>query len=496
MTPRLPAQVACLLRAPWQWQRNEASLWTLRLYGLLVGLLLVLPAGLALVWLPPATGWAAVAGLTALGMALLWGLQFGALLRLDHPHTAHAVPGQPLALRTAALGLWLGLVLLAALATALGAALLGRSAAASGSGMAIGLATGMLYVALALRWWWAWLLLWLVGSLGGALVPWSVMAQPTGWLLRVWQAQPLGVTAAVLLAQGLVLVSLFGSGDAHHAKAYRQRERMRSITAAGIAGQKPTLAAYGRWGERLGRPHQCLADAWLAHVCRRATPQPASVMARAEVVLHGAQHWVRHLAALLLVQVLLAAVLGAVLWLAPVGADALFTHGETGLTIGITSMALSTVVSLPGALWVSRREQALLVLLPGMPQGAALNRAVAWRQLRQCLWICLGLLPFSVVLAWNGLGLALLAYGLAVLPTVAWMWRDPSRMQPPQAMASVVPVVLCLLVGTLSVWALRQWPGLLWPWVMGMLLVTAGLLAWRWRRLPQQPQALPAGRLA
>jgi hypothetical protein len=47
----------------------------------------------------------------------------------------------------------------------------------------------------------------------------------------------------------------------------------------------------------------------------------------------------------------------------------------------------------------------------------------------------------------------------------------------------------------LSLLLLRWQPALLLPWAVGMLALTAGLLAWRWRCVSQWPQALPAGRL-
>ncbi|TXI18349.1 MAG: flavin reductase, partial [Roseateles sp.] len=55
------------------------------------------------------------------------------------------------------------------------------------------------------------------------------------------------------------------------------------------------------------------------------------------------------------------------------------------MAIGLMSMGINPAFMLPAMLWHSRREQALLRLLPGMPQGQALNRAVARLQLRHTL---------------------------------------------------------------------------------------------------------------
>ncbi len=497
MTPTAWQQQAVrLLQAPWQWRRNDGRLWALGFYGLVLGLLLVLPALAALVWLPRPTDWAAVAGLACLALLLLFGVQFGALLRLDHPHAARLVPGHRGALRCTAVGLWLGLVLMAGCATATGALLLDRPAAVFGVGVGLALSTAMLFVALAVRWWWAWLALSVAGGLGG-WQPWSgLVAQALRGLQQAWLAQPLAVTVGVLLLQGLLLCSLFGRGDARHVRAHGQRERMRRIMVAGAVGQKPTLAAYGRWGEWLGSPAQRVADAWLAHVCRVAQPRTGSVMARAEIVLHGAQHWVRQVGTVLLVQGALLLCLALVVRHTGVAPVQLLEHGQVGIAIGMASMAMTAVVSLPGALWTSRREQALLMLLPGMPQGRALNRALGWRQLRHALALWAALLPLVLLAAWVGQLLPVLAFLAMVPPLSAWLWRDAARLRAASPTAAMLPMGLCLAGGVASHVLLRSVPEALLPWALAMASLTAGLMGWRWRLLLRLPQALPAGRLA
>jgi hypothetical protein len=494
LPPGLAGQIACLLRAPWQWRRNDGLLWALGFYGLVLVPLLVLPALAALVWLPTPAAWAAVAGLAGLGLLLLWGLQFGALLRLDHPHAARLVPGHPRALRRTALGLWAGLATLAGAATALGAALLDRPAAAFGLGAGLALATAMLFVALAVRWWWTWLLLSLAGSLA-SWQPWrAVLAAAWHSLQMAWLAQPLVLAATAVLLQGLLLCNLFGAGDDRHVRTHARRERMRQIMQAGATGQKPTLAAYGRWGEWLGAPVQRLADAWLARVCRQARPQPASAMARAEIVLHGAQHWVRHLVGVVLAQGILLVSLAVVVHTTGVAPSMFIQHGQIGIAIGVASLAL-TAVNLRGALWLSRREQALLVLLPGMPPGRALNRHLAWCQLRHALLLWAALLPVLLVVAWVGALLPVLAF-LGMVPLLSvWMLRDPARLRPPSPSGALLPMALCLAGGLASQMLLRAAPWALLPWALALLGLTAGLLAWQWRRLQWLPPALPAGRL-
>ena len=59
-----------------------------------------------------------------------------------------------------------------------------------------------------------------------------------------------------------------------------------------------------------------------------------------------------------------------------------------------------------------------------------------------------------------------------------------------------MPSVLFIGLGVLSMLLLLWQPALLLPWLLGMALLTAATLAWRWRKLSHWPQALPAGRLA
>lgn len=489
------AQLVCLLRTPWQWRRNDGGVWAQRLSVAVVALLLVLPALAAMLWLPPRAAAAALAVLGSMALLLLWALQFGALMQLDHPHAAHAVPGHARALRRTALGLWLAMV--ACISLGVAAAALPFGAAPMALGLAAAPLAGALLLAIACgyRWWWAWPVLPMLGALS-SLEAWRRwLAQAWGSVQPVWQAQPGAVALLLLVLQGWLLVRLFGHGDAAHARAHAQRERMRRILAAGASGQKPTLAAYGRWGEWLGRPMQRVADAWLTRLCRRGTRQQASVLARADIVLQGAQHWVRQAGALLGAQALVALIFAAVLLLSRMGRERFFSNVEVGLAIAVFSMATGVVLGLPGALWQSRREQALLMLLPGMPQGAALNRALAWRQLRQSLGLWVVMLPAV---------LALLAFGqhltLAVLAGVlplqwVWLWRDVSRLRAPQPAGVVLPLGLCLALALLSLALLRWQPGLLLPWLLAMGVASSLLLAWRWRRLAALPQALPAGRL-
>lgn len=312
-------------------------------------------------------------------------------------------------------------------------------------------------MAWAMSWPWLWVALWLPfpfidqPAVLAALKPVALVVRDH------WHAQPLLWTLLVLLAMAVALVHVFGQGDAGHARAYASCENFRKITSAGATGQKPPLAAYGRWGEVITTPFRTACGAWLARAVRLANPQRRSVMARLAVVLHGPQHWV--------------------------------------LQVGVLVAAqLAVVAGLP--LWASRREQAVLMLLPGVPQGAALNRALARQQIAHLLITVSVTLPALLALAWWGQTLQVCAIYSAVLPVTALVWRDASRMREPSPALAFVPYLIVMVLGVTSMLLLRWQPGWLWPWALGMVLLAATLLRWRWRRVSQWPQALPAGRLA
>lgn len=495
MSAAFTHQVALALRAPWQWMGNDGSRsalwWYLGSTLLLAGAATVA----ALLWLPRGA-WQMLASLLGVvGLVAVWGVQFSALLRLDHPHLARFAVGHGRALRAAALALWLVMVVFVSLVAALaleglGGALNRMLLAALGAGALL------LYTALALRWWALWFVVWPPLALVDQPLVLAALRPAASFARGLWHDRPLLGSLLVLLAMAIVLVNLFGRADPAHARAYARRERFRRIAAAGAAGQKPALSAYGRWGEVLGAPFQHLADAWLAHLIRRASAQRGSVMARAEVVLLGSQHWLRQLIGLVLVLLIVA--LGLV-WLALAqrgGLAMALERGHVGMSIGLSSAATATLISLRGALWGSRREQALLMLLPGMPQGTALNQALVRQRVRHYLLIWVATLPAFAALAHGAHAPQVWGFAGALLPLAALLGDDASRLRQPSPGTGLWIYVLVLSLGMLFLLMLRWQPDLLLPWALGLVVLTVALWAWRWRLLSRWPQALPAGRLA
>ncbi|MFG6431748.1 hypothetical protein [Roseateles sp. LYH14W] len=314
-------------------------------------------------------------------------------------------------------------------------------------------------------------------------------------LLGAWHAQPWGWLALLLLVEGLLLARVFGCGDARHQARHERERRQHKAATDADNGNIDRLAAAGRVGERLAAllRFDAATAAWLRHLLATANPHPASVMARAEFVLHGRQHWLRQLlgAGLVVIWMLLSVAL-IVVW--PAAASAMIVGGMALLVSSIFSGFGG--FSLRSVLWHGRQEQALLTLLPGMPQGAAQTRAVVWRQLRHFL-VAWGLAaPVLCALCYAMKQPLAAALPLAVLPVgILHLVRTPARMRPAGASRAMLPLLGTLLLASgLAVLALLGSGPPLLLMSAPTLAASAALLAWRWQALGAAPRALPAGR--
>jgi len=187
------------------------------------------------------------------------------------------------------------------------------------------------------------------------------------------------------------------------------------------------------------------------------------------------------------------------IWLEPINWQLARQGSNLGLQIGLVSMAMNPLFGLAANLYRTRREQALLMLLPGMPRGGALNTLMARRTAIQFLaqWLialCALLLvaggPEALV-AMRFSGLHLL---LACLPAGTMLLRDWSSLPSPgQGPAVLVFIGVVVLAGAM---AGLQWLGLsLWLMAAAAVLLSLALLRWRWQGLIlKSPAAMPVGR--
>lgn len=455
----------------------------------LVTSLIVLVCMAGLIALPPEAGWRLVAGVALLVMLGVWLAMCGSLLEQNHPTAARTVPGHLHTLQRAAL---LGWALCAGITTLL----LWAIVPIPGAWPLQWLSCGFIAVFLlwASRMVWLWLLLTLLSPLLGAF---SATLAPLGRALAtLWSEHTAAMLLAGLLAQATLVVLAFGAGGARHSARYARQSLMRNAMRLQLDGRQVNAAAWGRPIEWLTRPFGQVIDVWQHHLLARAdNGSPRNVLARANVVLHGAQHWMYQLMGLatLAVIVLVAFVAVSRLMQVPL---ATFLPGALGMGIAIASMGFNPAFALPTALWQSRREQALLCLLPGMPRGATLSRAVAAGHLR------------NAGIAWLGTSLVLLALGLAAhndwllclplaaLPVMAInLTRPPAAMRAPQVMTTLWPVLAFFAV-TGMLYGLSRLGAPLALLAVAVPTLSAGLLAWRWRALLRAPGALPTGRLS
>lgn len=476
------AQLSHTLLASWR-QRDRASSWG---RWLIAALVVLTVAGSAYVLPSPQRGFVAMT-VALVVLYSTWMVVAHSLLEQNQPTAALCVPGHVLALRLASVVGWAGCT---ALSTGLLWAIL--SPMVMWQSLLLGSAATAAFMMWTTRAWWLWLGLAIYLPLLGAFH--SALAPVGAALYGHWLEHTGLLLVAGLLVSMATTAAAIGTGNARHRRAYERQRRLRDLQRLQTEGRmvSPVQAFSGL--ERLSRPFSVMLDAWRERLLARAESTPASAMARAELVLHGNQHWTYQL--LTMVLILAAVALSLMVLTATTAAtlDDLFTHGAFGMGIGVASMAINPTLARP-MLWQSRREQALLRLLPGMPQGPALNRAVAWIALRHALvaaalttavLLPLGLANDKLMLLWLPL--------MAVPWSVATATRSPADMRAPTALTSVLPVFAFYTSAGIGYFTSAA---LAWPMSVtapALLAATAIWGAWRWRRLDTQPVALPVGR--
>lgn len=408
-----------------------------------------------------------------------WCGYVGALLRQNEPNAARLVPGQVRRLQQVLLGAWVSTTLLTA---ALGWALFGF-------GLPALLTAALALIALA----WTvrqpalWSVLWVLP----AFAWWWTELEPVRWATRQWwwlaDAQPLIAILLTLLLAVLLLPAAVQTGGRRHLHSYGRREASRRAAAInGGANPWRSGAGWMAWLQRqTSRPYR----AWMAFLCARP---PRSPMARAMLGLGPSAHWTSQAAVALVIAAVALGSLALLITLVP----AFERSYLLGPALGLMSFAVSPVLQARTSLHQSRREQALLVLLPGVPRGAALNLALA-RRLSAHQFIAWALGSAVAMALTHGVASATLVVHSVVfvsLPFVLLVWRDWSSTSPLSA-GGTAWVVLTMVAGMLCLIALRR-ADLVGGEVVVLVSVglTLGVGAWRHAVLARAPAAWPAGR--
>ena len=499
MSQAHPHPLARVLAAPWHQRRNAGSLWG---FAVVVALCFAAPAVLYVASLVVGPGseaarlrisaggsiWVGAGALIVAG----WAIFVGNVLQQNHPTLARLVPHHASQLRSALLVGWA--------AVSLAAAVLPGLVFGAPLAWACATAASLLLLAAALRW----PLLWLGGIAAPFVVGWLTRRLGPGLfeeaLLAQWVDHQQAI-AYVLAAAGIaVLVAMVRGGGVKHMTAYASRQRLRKAVLEQPGGGTPLVSS--RWGSIAGLAVDGrLYKWWMRRLLAR---RDSSVRARLLVGLGPATHWTTRVfqAAWFL------AVSGVVCAVASlfIGGDMLayvLPWLAFSILTGICTPALQAVPQLRQ----TRREQALLVLLPGVPRGARLNRWLAWEMsasylVSACCAIALAwalnaaadaVRPGISVTATGGM-----TFGIAavLLPQVAWQWRRWARLYGSAGSVSLAPTIVPILMG-LGVMGLHAATGVSYASVaITLAIASTAYCAWRWVRMGSEPTALPVGRLS
>ncbi|MCV2359920.1 hypothetical protein LNV08_13160 [Paucibacter sp. TC2R-5] len=484
---KLWEQYGPLLAAPFQQRRHTGELWVW-----LALLLLSVAVAIACAILADLKAALVVLGIDAgASVLILWGICFASLRRQNHPNAARLVPGHLDRLRRCAIGLLLFLSLITAL---LFGSQLGQPLA-----WGLGAAALMLVVAAFVRWIQLWFYFWIVISLAFWGPVGAACMRVWSGLLQWYTLQPASLALLAVLILPWLLSRLLQDGGPAHQANYRAAEKIRLAFAEQTRGLSTAKYA-GKTGLTMMRLFSWPQPLWQRYLLQHARPAARSALARAELVYLGNLHWTSMLGALTVISALLA--IGATVFAQFYTPDwaGLSSGGGFGLQIGIISMALNPLIGLAACLHRSRREQALLILLPGMPRGQALNRLMARRLLTQFY------MQWSLALVLIGLMMAPAAPGqasriglyalLLALPMGAYVLRDWSRQAAPVGAHQVLPLMIIIAGGALL--AGMAWLGVsIWITVGLSVGLTLFLLQRRWQGLVKgSPAAMPVGRWA
>ena len=315
-------------------------------------------------------------------------------------------------------------------------------------------------------------------------------------LARFWQEWPLPIAMfALLLCARILTHVMIRDGNPKHATAFARYRILLAAGTPGADGRQLSLHHWGNIGSAILRVGQFPLDHYMRLLLRKPVATEASVMARAELVFGRDAHWIWMVWAGLFVT-LGAGVLGM--------AETMFMRSlpdvvpafDLVLGAGMVFTMMIMTAAWPTAICLSRKEQKLLVLLPGMPRGKSLNRLLARRIVGQLLsgWLFVAVVTSQLQLLSDTNLFTTMCAGL--MPAVPFLIRDWSRMKL-GSRDGLALNQLSIFIGPVVCGAVQHWL----QWSSGTvyavsILLTSALLYWRWRRLASLPQAFPAGRLA
>ncbi len=475
-----------ILLTPFRRSSDTSPLMWLGLAALLV--LAIAPTLLAWRYESVAVAKGFAAGTLTFALELLWLIALSSAQRQNHPNAARLVPGHVQRLRESVVAVYLVVALTTAAALGL----------VFGHPLAWGLAAGvlMLLMAIMLQNPWLWAVWWVVPARAGkwrTTAPWQALRELA---LSNYETQPLALAAVGLLLLPWLASRFVNDGGAAHAEKFKRNEQRRRASQLARLGQT-NLRDQGSVAQFVGEAFLLLYRRWMQHLIATARPTARSVLARAELACGVNAHWATHLGSTLVFAGIAALTWAVAQFGYGVQVQQFINQGGYGMAIGITIAAVLPAMSVRSALYSTRREQALLMLLPGMPRGAALNQRLARRQMLHFVlsWAAAALL-LRLLLDDSDAAKAVHGFVVGALPIGLLLWRDWSRLPPPNATTASLDLLAVVLTACLAGAATRwlHWsPDLL---LVAVALATLAVGAWRWQRLATFPQAFPVSRSA
>ncbi len=436
--------------------------------------------------------------IVVLCLFLFWGFQFYYMQRLNNPTNARIVPNHIRALRQVLVVEWLVfsivIALLLGLNVELGSILI----------WAVGAAVFLLFLATAIRWNKLFYIIFFVLMFSNKLILNSAFQSIIHTLNNEYERHPVFLSFLSLAFMGwIVFKRLIQTGGATHITQYTRLKHNRQLAkqfGMSAATRRKNISFY--WAEssyytRAFKVERSLYIWWLYRLIENAMPCHKSALARAEMVYNANTHWTRLLT--ILVVYLFLFLLVAIIWglFQGTAPNYLISEWRGNGFIGsfFLMIAIMGIIKCRWELYQTRREQVLLTLLPNMPQGSELNRMLTWNQIRYALitWL------FSATVIWlQGEKLPIvinyvLCSSLLLLPFIV---QDLSSFKSHTPVIIILITTLVLMISVSLIASLHHFLGYsLWTLFQMAGLLSAVILAWRWRKLFNYPQAFPVARL-
>jgi hypothetical protein len=291
------------------------------------------------------------------------------------------------------------------------------------------------------------------------------------------------------MALGFLLARCVGDGGRLHRWADARQQRWLQSAQALQEGRAAPKGAHGQVGRAVQRAVEWPLRRWRSRVLAAGTR--ASLADRLELGLGTGGTW----AMMIWLGIAIWCITSGVLWAVAATSDTPLTqvvdHARFGLCAGLYSLIAGPLNARLVQLWSRRREQALLVLLPGLPAGGDAHLVERqWHRQWLASWatVTVALLALSTLGSPDMLHYVAACAGLC-LPMIRVVQVQQRRLRGRAglSLATLWPFMAAALA------AVAQWQMV--P-IWASLLLGALVYAVLGRAVPSRPLRLPVGRMA